>query len=66
MSTTTDKLDGIIAEHVDAVNAFDIEAILATFADDALVNDTHREFGPRTRLGVGLPRRSWATESRWR
>lgn len=26
------------------MNAFDTDAIVATFADDALVNDAHREF----------------------
>ncbi len=30
--------------YVDAVNAFDIDAVLATFAPEALVNDNHREF----------------------
>ena len=43
MSTTTD-LQGIVAEHVAAVNAHDESAIMATFADDALVNDARREF----------------------
>jgi hypothetical protein len=43
MSTTV-QLQGVVAEHVTAVNAFDTEAIVATFADDALVNDNHREF----------------------
>jgi SnoaL-like protein len=43
MSTTV-QLSGVIADHVAAVNAFDTEAIVATFADDALVNDNHREF----------------------
>ncbi len=43
MSTTAD-LHGIVAEHVAAVNAQDEDAIVATFADDALVNDAHREF----------------------
>jgi ketosteroid isomerase-like protein len=43
MSTTAD-LRGIVAEHVAAVNAQDEDAIVATFADDALVNDAHREF----------------------
>ena len=33
-----------VAEHIAAVNAFDEDAIVATFADDALVNDAHREF----------------------
>jgi len=39
----TKELSGIIAEHIRAVNAFDIEGILATFADDAYVNDNRRE-----------------------
>jgi hypothetical protein len=43
MSTTAD-LHGIVAEHVAAVNAQDEAAIVATFADDALVNDARREF----------------------
>jgi hypothetical protein len=44
MSMLTTKLEGIVAEHVAAVNAFDVEAIVATFAPDALVNDARREF----------------------
>ncbi|MGO9823358.1 MAG: hypothetical protein ACLPTJ_22225 [Solirubrobacteraceae bacterium] len=43
MSTITD-VRGIVAEHVAAVNAHDEDAIVATFADDAFVNDAHREF----------------------
>jgi hypothetical protein len=45
-STTLDSpaLDTVLAEHVAAVNAFDEDAIVATFADDALVNDARREF----------------------
>ena len=43
MSTTT-ALHPIIAEHFAAVNAHDEDAIVATFADDAFVNDVHREF----------------------
>src|ERR1035438_10064604 len=42
--TATSALDTVLAEHVAAVNAFDEDAIVATFADDALVNDAHREF----------------------
>jgi hypothetical protein len=38
------KLKGILATHVAAVNAFDLDAIVATFARDALVNDNRREF----------------------
>jgi len=37
-------VDAVVAEHLAAVNAFDEAAIMATFADDALVNDAHREF----------------------
>jgi ketosteroid isomerase-like protein len=44
MSTTTVKLEAIVAEHVAAVNAFDTDAIVVTFADDALVDDAHPEF----------------------
>jgi SnoaL-like domain len=43
MSSTTD-LHGVVAEYVAGVNAFDEGAIVATFADDAFVNDVHREF----------------------
>jgi hypothetical protein len=39
----SEKLSGIVAEHIRAVNAFDTDAILATFADDAYVNDVQRE-----------------------
>jgi len=37
-------LQTVIADHLAAMNAFDTDAIMATFADDALVNDAHREF----------------------
>jgi hypothetical protein len=49
MSTTV-QLQGVVADHVAAVNAFDIDAIVATFADDALVNDNHREFWGTERI----------------
>ena len=39
----TTELTGVIAEHVAAVNAFDIDAVVATFAPDAYVNDARRE-----------------------
>src|SRR6478752_6605521 len=38
------KLGGVVAEYVAAVNAFDEDAVVATFAEDALVNDVRREF----------------------
>jgi hypothetical protein len=37
------ELPGIVAEHIAAVNAFDTERIVATFAPDAYVNDARRE-----------------------
>jgi hypothetical protein len=42
--STTAALHGIVAEHVAAVNAQDEDAIVATFADNAFVNDARREF----------------------
>ena len=44
MSISKVKVDGVVAEYVAAVNAFDVNAIVATFAADALVNDVRREF----------------------
>ena len=55
--TATAALDTVIAQHIAAVNAFDEDAIVATFADDALVNDAHREF-----WGIGAIRRWVAKE----
>jgi hypothetical protein len=37
------ELPGIVAKHIAAVNAFDIDRIVATFAPDAYVNDNRRE-----------------------
>jgi hypothetical protein len=39
----TTELTGIVAEHIAAVNAFDTERIVATFAPGAYVNDNRRE-----------------------
>src|SRR5579864_6935657 len=36
-------LPAIVAEHIAAVNDFDTERIVATFAPDAYVNDNRRE-----------------------
>jgi hypothetical protein len=41
------ELTGIVAEHITAINAQDTDAIMATFADDAYVNDARREFTGR-------------------
>jgi hypothetical protein len=34
----------VIAAHIDAINKLDVDAIMETFAYDALVNDASREF----------------------
>ena len=39
----TNQLPSVIQRHIDAVNAFDTDAVVATFAADALVNDNHRD-----------------------
>lgn len=39
----TTLLTGVIAEHIKAVNDFDTDAVIATFAPDAYVNDNRRE-----------------------
>jgi hypothetical protein len=43
MTTETSPLPPVVAEHIAAVNAFDTDAIVATFAPDAYVNDNRRE-----------------------
>jgi hypothetical protein len=48
----TTQLTGVIADHIAAVNAFDTDAIVATFAEDAYVNDNRREIA-----GIGAIRR---------
>jgi hypothetical protein len=40
---TPTQLTGVVADHIAAVNAFDTDAVLATFAEDAYVNDARRE-----------------------
>jgi len=52
--TDTTTLAPVLTEYIAAVNAFDEDAIAATFADDALVNDVHREFRGREAI------RRWA------
>jgi hypothetical protein len=52
--TDTTTLAPVLAGHIAAVNAFDEDAIVATFADEALVNDAHREFWGREAI------RRWA------
>jgi len=40
----TNELTGVVADHIAAVNARDLDGIMATFAADAYVNDARREF----------------------
>jgi SnoaL-like domain len=42
-SNTAVTLPSVVAEHIDAVNAFDVDRIMATFAPDAYINDNRRE-----------------------
>ena len=46
----TTQLTGVTAEYIAAVNAFDIDRIMATFATDAYVNDNHREIWGSDRI----------------
>jgi hypothetical protein len=48
------KLPTAVAAYVAANNAFDLEAIMATFGDDAIVNDHRNEFAGRAAI------REWA------
>jgi limonene-1,2-epoxide hydrolase len=43
MPSITTELPPVVAEHIAAVNAFDTDRIVATFAPDAYVNDNQRE-----------------------
>jgi hypothetical protein len=51
------ELTGVVADHIVAVNAFDTDGIVATFADDAYVNDNRREI-----VGIDAIRRFVAKE----
>ena len=48
----TTELPAVIAEHIAAVNAFDIRRIVATFAPDAYVNDARREINGVDAIGA--------------
>jgi hypothetical protein len=50
------ELAGVVAENVRAINAHDLEAFVATFADDAYVNDARRQID-----GIDAIRR-WAAK----
>jgi hypothetical protein len=53
----TTELPAVVAEYIAAVNAFDVDAIVATFASDAYVNDNRREI-----VGLDAIRQFVATE----
>jgi hypothetical protein len=53
----TNQLTGVIADYISAVNALDTDAIVATFAENAYVNDNRREI-----TGVAAIRRFIAKE----
>jgi hypothetical protein len=38
------QIPAVVTAHINAVNAFDTDAVMATFAPDALVHDNGREF----------------------
>ena len=40
----TNTLPQVVADHIAACNAHDVEAWMATFAPDAMLNDLQREF----------------------
>jgi hypothetical protein len=40
----TNNLPKVVADHIAACNAHDVEAWIATFAPDAMLNDIQREF----------------------
>jgi hypothetical protein len=42
-SSAVAALPPVVTEYIEAVNAFDTDAIMDTFADDAYVNDNRRE-----------------------
>ena len=50
----TSNLPAPVSAYIEATNAFDVEAFMATFTDDALVNDHRNEF-----VGSGAIR-DWA------
>jgi hypothetical protein len=40
---TATQVRGVVADHIAAVNAFDLDRLVATFTPDAYVNDNRRE-----------------------
>ena len=55
-SNTPTTLPPLVAAFVAAVNSFDLERIMATFADDALVNDQLRDYWGRAAIRLWAER----------
>jgi hypothetical protein len=55
-SNTPTTLPPLVAAFVAAVNSFDLERIMATFADDALVNDQLRDYWGRAAIRLWVER----------
>jgi ketosteroid isomerase-like protein len=65
MPTANTMLTGVLAEHVRAVNAFDTDAVVATFAEDAFINDVSREIQGLNAIRAFVAKEIVATTSRW-
>jgi ketosteroid isomerase-like protein len=65
MPTANTVLTGVLAEHVRAVNAFDTDAVVATFAEDAFINDVSREIQGLNAIRAFVAKEIVATTSRW-
>lgn len=50
MTALPTPLSGVLAENIRATNAFDLDAIMATFADDAFVTDASREIAGKAAI----------------
>jgi ketosteroid isomerase-like protein len=64
IAVTTDithRLPKVVADHIAACNAHDIETWMATFAPDALLNDISREFMALRRSARSAPKKSSGT-----
>jgi ketosteroid isomerase-like protein len=47
------SLPPLVAAFVEATNSFDLERLMVTFADDALVNDQLRDYWGKAAIGTG-------------
>ena len=52
------ELCGVVAEHIAAVNAHDLDRIVATFAPDAYANDNRREIWGTEAIRVFMAKES--------